>query len=73
MYHNMYYISNKIDLHNYMFCYLIDAWVTHKCVSKLTIIGSNNGLSPGWHQAIIWTKAVILLNWPLGTNFNDIL
>ena len=28
---------------------------------KLTIIGSNNGLSPGQCQAIIWTKAGILL------------
>ena len=27
--------------------------MTHICVSKLTIIGSDNGLSPGWHQAII--------------------
>ena len=29
----------------------------HICVSKLTIIGSDNGLSPGRHQAIIWTNA----------------
>ena len=35
--------------------------VTHKCVSKLTIIGSDNGLSPGRRQAIIWTNAGILL------------
>ena len=27
--------------------------VTHICVSKLTIIGSDNGLLLGWHQAII--------------------
>ena len=47
--------------------------VTHICVRKLTIIGSDNGLSPGRHQAIIWTNAVILLIWPLGTNFNEIL
>ena len=26
--------------------------VTHICVSKLTIIGSDNGLSPGRRQAI---------------------
>ena len=45
-------------------------WVTHICVSKLTIIGSDNGLSPGRHQAIIWTNAGILLIGPLGTNFN---
>ena len=45
--------------------------VTHICVNKITIIGSDNGLSPGWHQAIIWTNAGILLIGPLGTNFND--
>ena len=28
-------------------------WVTHICVGKLTIIGSDNGLSPGRRQAII--------------------
>ena len=35
-------------------------WVTHICVSKLTIIGSDNGLVPGWCQVIIWTNAGIL-------------
>ena len=45
--------------------------VTHICVNKLTIIGSDNGLSPGRHQAIIWTNAGILLIGPLGTNFNE--
>ena len=47
--------------------------VTHICVSKLTSIGSDNGLSPGRRQAIIWTNAGILLIGPLGTNFNEIL
>ena len=47
--------------------------VTHICVSKLTIIGSDNGLSPGQRQAIIWTNAVILLIRPLGTKFSKIL
>ena len=41
--------------------------VTHICVRKLTIIGSDNGLSPGRRQAIIWTNAGILLIGPLGT------
>ena len=45
----------------------------HLCVGKLTIIGSDNGLSPGRRQAIIWTNAGILLTGPLGTNFNEIL
>ena len=35
--------------------------VMHICVSKLTIIASENGVSPGRHQAIIWTNAEILL------------
>ena len=46
--------------------------VTHICVSKLIIIGSDNGLSPGRRQAIIWTNAGILLIEPLGTNFIEI-
>ena len=45
--------------------------VTHICVSKLTIIGSDNGLSPGRCQAIIWTNAGVLLIGPWGTNFNE--
>ena len=45
----------------------------HICVSELTIIVSDNGLSPGRHQAIIWTSAGILLIWPLGTKFSEIL
>ena len=45
----------------------------HICVSKLTIIGSDNGLSPGRRQAIIWTNAGILLIGPLGANFSEIL
>ena len=47
--------------------------VTHICVSKLTIIGSDNGLLPRERQAIIWTNARILLIWLLGTNFSEIL
>ena len=46
--------------------------VTHICVIELTIIGSNNGLSPGRRQAIIWTNAGILLIGILGTNFSEI-
>ena len=47
--------------------------VTHICVSKLTNIGSANGLSPGRRQAIIWTNDGILLIWTLGTNFVEVL
>ena len=47
--------------------------VTHICVSELPIIGSDNGLSPGRRQAIIWTNAGILLIRTLGINFSEIL
>ena len=46
--------------------------VTHVCVGNLIIIGSGNGFTPCRCQAIIWTKAMILLIGPLGTNFNEI-
>ena len=45
--------------------------VTHICIVDLTIIGSDNGLSPGRRQAIIWTNAGMLLIGPLGTNFSE--
>ena len=49
-------------------------WVTmHICIGRLTIIGSDNGLSPGQGQAIIWTNAGILLIEPSGTNFSELL
>ena len=53
--------------------YDITHWgrVTHVCVNKLTIIDSDNGLSPGRRQAIIWTDDGILLIGPLGTNFSE--
>ena len=47
--------------------------MTHLCISILSIIGSDNGLSPGQRQAIIWTNAGMLLIEPSGTNFNEIL
>ena len=52
---------------------LLTHWgrVTHICVSRLTITGSDNGLSPGRRQAIIWTNAGIVLIGPLGTNFSE--
>ena len=71
--------SDKIT-HNGGHCIAVDIdilthWgrVTHICVNKLTIIGSDNVLSPGRRQAIIWTNAGILLVGPLGTNFSEIL
>ena len=47
--------------------------VTHICARNLTIIGPDNGLSPGRRQAIIWTTAGVLLIGPWGTNFCEIL
>ena len=44
----------------------------HICVGNLTIIGSDNGLSPGRCHAIIWTNDGILIR-PVGTNFSEIL
>ena len=43
--------------------------MTHIYVSKLNIIGSDNGLSHIRRQAIIWTNAGVLLITP----FNEIL
>ena len=45
----------------------------NSCVSKLTIKGPDNGLSPGRRQAVIWTNAGLLLIRILGTNFSGIL
>ena len=46
--------------------------MTNICVSKLTNIGSDNGLSPDRRQAITRTNAMILLTEPLGTSFSEI-
>ena len=43
------------------------------CVSNLTIIGSDNGLSPDRRQAIIWTNDEIFLIEPSWRNFSEIL
>ena len=62
--------------HNIWECWWnITHWgqVMHICVRKLTIIGSDNGLSPGRHQAIIRTNDGKLLIVPLRTNISEIL
>ena len=46
--------------------------MTHISVSKITIIGSENALSPDRRQAIIGANAGILLG-RLGTNFSEVL
>ena len=47
--------------------------LTRICVGNLTIIGSDNCLSPGRRHAIIWTDAGILLIGPSKTDFNEII
>ena len=56
-------------------CISLTCWcrVTHICVSKLTIIASDNNFSPGRRRAIIWTNDGIVLIGPLGTTLNEIL
>ena len=79
--HNIYLIQtllldntamNAHHILHYTVCLNHWGWVTHICVSKLTIIGSDNGLSTRRCQAIIWTNAGILLIGPSGTNFIEI-
>ena len=59
---------------NSIWWYQLTHWgrVTHICVGKLSIIGSDNGLSPSRRQAIIWTNAGIFLIGTLGTKFIEI-
>ena len=45
--------------------------VTHICVSEIIKIGSDDGLSLGRRQAVIWTNAGIVLVWHLRTSFSD--
>ena len=47
-------------------------WVTHICVGNLTIIGSDNGFSPGRPQAITWTNVDLLSVGSLGAKFSEI-
>ena len=46
--------------------------VTHICVGKLTIIGSEYGLSPSRRQAIVWTNAGLLSSGTLRIYFSEI-
>ena len=45
--------------------------MVHKYFSKLTIIGSDNGLSPGRRHAIIWTNDGSMYIGTLGTNVSE--
>ena len=74
----MEFLSDPVFNHLFLVIYIkysLTHWgrVTHICVSKLSIIGWDNGLSANQRQAIIWTNAGILLIGTLRTNFNEIL
>ena len=65
-----YEISSLIELTNIpaanMFlltCLTHWGWVTHIYVSKITIVGSDNSLSPDRRKAIFWTNALNIVNW----------
>ena len=60
---SIYYLQNTLTHWGQM---------THICVCKTTIIGSENGLLPGRRQAIIWINAGKLFIGNLGTNFSEI-
>ena len=69
----------KYIFHRFKICYTLTHWgrVAHIWFSKLVIIGYDNGLSPGRHQAIIltprvWTTAAILSIRILGINSSEI-
>ena len=52
--------------------WLIEAeWRIYAQFNQATV-GSDNGLSPEQHQAIIWYNVRIVLNGPLGINYNNI-
>ena len=46
---------------------------TYTCVGNLTLIGSDNGLSPVRRQAVIWSNAWILSIGSSGTNSSETL
>ena len=64
--------DSRWDDHAYI-CLTNWGWVTHIRISKVTIIGSDNGLLPSRRQAIFWTNGGILLMRNLGTDFSEIL
>ena len=47
--------------------------MTHICISKIIIFGSNNGLSCGRRQAFTWTNTDLFSIGHLGKNINEIL
>ena len=62
----------KLYLQNIGYVLTQWGWVMHICINKLTITGSDNGLLPHRHKAIICPNAGILLIGPLGTYLSEI-
>ena len=72
---NVLWLEIGIRIWHQLHGHILNHWgrVTHICVGKPTIIGSDNGLPPDRRQAIIWTNAGILLIGPFGIYFSEIL
>ena len=68
-------VDHKRELGSHEKSWRLTYWgqLMHIYVSRITNIGSDNGLSPGRRQAIIWTNVGILLIRTLRTNFSEIL
>ena len=58
----------KTTNHKYVFMFNSLRLVMHLCISKLTIIASDNGLSPDRRQDIYWTNAKVI-----GTKISETL
>ena len=61
-----------MPINKQIFLLLLTHWgrLTHICISELTIIGSDNGLSPRRRQTIIWNNVNWTLRNKLQWNFN---
>ena len=67
---DLFSIANRYKTHDHFWILQIRIDI---CVSRLTSIGSDNGLSPSRGQVIIWTNAEIVLIRTLVTNFSEII
>ena len=57
-------VITSVDYSGLVFSYLTHSGlVTHICISKLNIIGLDNGLSPGQCWAINWTNVESSVKW----------
>ena len=64
--------SQKVLVYGHWVKLIESKWRIYASVNY-AIIGSDNGLSPGRGQAIIWINAGTLLIWTLDTKFSEIL